>query len=52
MKLYNKKGLVFGLFNGIIIAKTQIPPFIVTLASMNIAKGIATSTPAASPSAA
>ena len=34
-------GLVFGLFNGFIIAKTKIPPFIVTLASMNIAKGIA-----------
>ena len=29
------------LFNGVIIAKTKIPPFIVTLASMNIAKGIA-----------
>lgn len=34
-------GLLFGLFNGFIIAKTMIPPFIVTLASMNIAKGIA-----------
>lgn len=34
-------GLLFGLFNGFIIAKTLIPPFIVTLASMNIAKGIA-----------
>ena len=34
-------GVIFGLFNGAIIAKTQIPPFIVTLASMNIAKGIA-----------
>ena len=34
-------GLVFGLFNGFMIAKTKIPPFIVTLASMNIAKGIA-----------
>ena len=34
-------GLVFGLFNGFIIANTKIPPFIVTLASMNIAKGIA-----------
>ena len=34
-------GLLFGLFNGFMIAKTQIPPFIVTLASMNIAKGIA-----------
>ena len=34
-------GLLFGLLNGTIIAKTKIPPFIVTLASMNIAKGIA-----------
>lgn len=34
-------GLVFGLFNGFMISKTNIPPFIVTLASMNIAKGIA-----------
>ena len=34
-------GLLFGLFNGFMIAKTTIPPFIVTLASMNIAKGIA-----------
>lgn len=34
-------GLLFGLFNGFMIAKTKIPPFIVTLASMNIAKGIA-----------
>lgn len=34
-------GLVFGLFNGAVIAKTNIPPFIVTLASMNLAKGIA-----------
>ena len=34
-------GLVFGLFNGFMISKTDIPPFIVTLASMNIAKGIA-----------
>ena len=34
-------GLVFGLFNGLVIALTSIPPFIVTLASMNIAKGIA-----------
>lgn len=34
-------GLVFGLFNGFMIARTKIPPFIVTLASMNIAKGIA-----------
>ncbi len=34
-------GLLFGLCNGLIIALTKIPPFIVTLASMNIAKGIA-----------
>ncbi|MDO5446002.1 MAG: ABC transporter permease [Eubacteriales bacterium] len=34
-------GLVFGLFNGFMISQTRIPPFIVTLASMNIAKGIA-----------
>ncbi len=34
-------GAVFGMFNGILIAKTTIPPFIVTLASQNIAKGIA-----------
>lgn len=34
-------GLAFGLFNGFMISKTRIPPFIVTLASMNIAKGIA-----------
>ena len=34
-------GALFGMFNGILIAKTTIPPFIVTLASQNIAKGIA-----------
>ena len=34
-------GLLFGLLNGMVIALTKIPPFIVTLASMNIAKGIA-----------
>ena len=34
-------GGVFGLFNGFVISKTTIPPFIVTLASQNIAKGIA-----------
>ena len=34
-------GGVFGLFNGFMISKTTIPPFIVTLASQNIAKGIA-----------
>jgi ribose transport system permease protein len=30
-----------GLFNGIVIAKTGIPPFIVTLAMVNIARGAA-----------
>ena len=34
-------GASVGLFNGFIICKTDIPPFIVTLASMNITKGIA-----------
>lgn len=34
-------GAVVGVFNGGFICKTNIPPFIVTLASMNIAKGIA-----------
>ncbi|MCF0133519.1 MAG: ABC transporter permease [Blautia sp.] len=34
-------GLLVGMFNGIWIAKTTIPPFIVTLASMNISKGLA-----------
>lgn len=34
-------GGVFGMFNGFLISKTTIPPFIVTLASQNIAKGIA-----------
>ena len=34
-------GALVGLFNGFIICKTDIPPFIVTLASMNITKGIA-----------
>lgn len=33
--------IVFGMFNGVIISKTTIPPFIVTLATMNIAKGLA-----------
>ncbi|MDR0452499.1 MAG: ABC transporter permease [Treponema sp.] len=32
-------GLVSGAFNGIWISKTTIPPFIVTLAMMNIARG-------------
>ena len=34
-------GVLFGLFNGFVIAKTTIPPFIVTLATMNIARGLA-----------
>ncbi|MDO5540690.1 MAG: ABC transporter permease [Eubacteriales bacterium] len=34
-------GVAVGAFNGIWIAKTTIPPFIVTLASMNISKGLA-----------
>lgn len=34
-------GAVVGMANGFVICKTEIPPFIVTLASMNITKGIA-----------
>ena len=34
-------GIVFGIFNGFVISKTTIPPFIVTLATMNIARGLA-----------
>lgn len=34
-------GLLVGMFNGWVICKTTIPPFIVTLATMNIAKGLA-----------
>ena len=34
-------GFLVGLFNGAVIAKTTIPAFIVTLATMNIAKGFA-----------
>ena len=34
-------GGAVGVFNGFIISRTDIPPFIVTLASMNITKGIA-----------
>ncbi|MDO4649075.1 MAG: ABC transporter permease [Eubacteriales bacterium] len=34
-------GMIVGMFNGIWVAKTTIPPFIVTLASMNISKGLA-----------
>ena len=32
-------GLLVGAFNGILIARTTIPPFIVTLSTMNIARG-------------
>ena len=31
-------GTVVGMFNGVVISKTTIPPFIVTLATMNVAK--------------
>lgn len=34
-------GMIIGMINGSVIAKTTIPPFIVTLATMNIAKGLA-----------
>ena len=34
-------GVVFGLFNGLVVSKTTIPPFIVTLATMNVARGLA-----------
>lgn len=34
-------GLIIGMFNGLVISLTDIPPFIVTLATMNIAKGLA-----------
>ncbi len=34
-------GLIFGLFNGYLVAYWKVPPFIVSMASMNIAKGVA-----------
>jgi len=34
-------GLCFGIFNGYLVAYVGIPPFIVSMASMNIAKGLA-----------
>lgn len=34
-------GLAFGMFNGYLVAFWSVPPFIVSMASMNIAKGIA-----------
>lgn len=34
-------GLCFGIFNGYLVAYVGVPPFIVSMASMNIAKGLA-----------
>lgn len=34
-------GVLFGMFNGFFVAKFEIPPFIVTLASMQIGRGVA-----------
>lgn len=34
-------GLLFGMFNGFLVAYWSVPPFIVSMASMNIAKGVA-----------
>ncbi len=34
-------GLGFGMFNGYLVAFWSVPPFIVSMASMNIAKGLA-----------
>lgn len=34
-------GVLFGMFNGYLVAYWNVPPFIVSMASMNIAKGIA-----------
>lgn len=34
-------GTVFGCFNGYLVAYWKVPPFIVSMATMNIAKGIA-----------
>ena len=34
-------GLLFGTFNGYLVSFWSVPPFIVSMASMNIAKGIA-----------
>jgi ribose transport system permease protein len=34
-------GVLFGLFNGILVSKAKMAPFIVTLASSSIARGIA-----------
>lgn len=34
-------GVVFGMFNGYMVAYWNVPPFIISMASMNIAKGLA-----------
>ena len=34
-------GLLFGTFNGYLVSYWKVPPFIVSMASMNIAKGVA-----------
>ena len=34
-------GLLFGIFNGYLVSYWSVPPFIVSMASMNIAKGLA-----------
>ena len=34
-------GLCFGIFNGYLVAYWSIPPFIISMASMNISKGLA-----------
>lgn len=34
-------GVMVGLVNGVVVAKTRMAPFIVTMATMNIARGIA-----------
>ncbi len=34
-------GCLFGMFNGYLVAYWKVPPFIVSMASMNIAKGVA-----------
>ncbi len=34
-------GVLFGVFNGYLVAYWKVPPFIVSMASMNIGKGIA-----------
>ena len=34
-------GLLFGIFNGYLVSYWSVPPFMVSMASMNIAKGVA-----------